>query len=352
MIKVSVILPVYNSEEFLGECLDSLVNQTLTNLEIICINDGSTDNSLNILNNYAKKDQRIKIITQKNQGHAVATNKGIDIATGECLYLMDSDDIIALSALEETYNYMKEKQADFVIFQTMNYEQDTGLTYKSKIYSMDNVADAIGDTTVNYKELGINIFRISVTPWSKLYNTEFIKRIGAKFPERLIFDDNVFFWEVLFNAERIAFYRKYLFTRRWYSYSSTNEGDERFMDSLKISNLILDKFKEYDEFENYKDILYNRKVDLTYLRFSRIKKEYKQEFFERLNEDYQNVVDNDLYYDYMDVLNDRNKIIFNSCLNAKNWSDFRLKVQNFDEKETNKYKKIKNIISKKIKKLI
>ena len=130
MVEVSVVVPIYNVEKYLEDCLDSIVNQTFTDLEIICINDGSTDNSLNILNNYSKQDKRIKIITQKNQGHAVATNKGIDMATGECLYLMDSDDIIALTALEETYNYMKEKQADFVIFQTMNYEQDTGLTYK------------------------------------------------------------------------------------------------------------------------------------------------------------------------------------------------------------------------------
>ncbi|WP_052331736.1 glycosyltransferase family 2 protein [Methanobrevibacter oralis] len=193
MVKVSVVVPVYNVEKYLEECLDSIVNQTLEDIEIICVNDGSTDNSLDILNRYAKHDKRITIISQENKGHAVATNKGIELTSGEYLYLMDSDDIIELNTLKETYEYAKEKDADFVIFQSINFDQSSGKYYKSDFYSMDIVADIIGDSVVNYKDLGIFIFRISVTPWSKLYNNNFIKSIGAKFPEGLIFDDNIFF---------------------------------------------------------------------------------------------------------------------------------------------------------------
>ena len=92
MPKVSVIIPIYNAAEFLGECLDSVLAQTLTDIEVICVNDGSPDNSLEILREYEKKDSRIKIIDQKNQGAGAARNHGMSVARGEYLSFLDSDD--------------------------------------------------------------------------------------------------------------------------------------------------------------------------------------------------------------------------------------------------------------------
>ena len=92
MVTLSVIVPVYNTEKYLRECLDSVINQTLKDIEIICINDGSTDRSLDILKEYALKDNRIKIIDKKNEGVAAARNDGIRIANGEFVCFMDSDD--------------------------------------------------------------------------------------------------------------------------------------------------------------------------------------------------------------------------------------------------------------------
>ena len=120
MVKVSVVIPVYNVEPYLNICMDSVVNQTLEDIEIICINDGSTDKSLDILNSYAEKDDRITVISQENGGHAVATNKGMKLAQGKYLYLMDSDDMLDLEALEKTYTVAEEKKVDFVLFQAMN----------------------------------------------------------------------------------------------------------------------------------------------------------------------------------------------------------------------------------------
>ena len=102
------------------------------------------------------------------------------------------------------------------------------------------------------------------------------------------------------------------------------------MDSITISNLILDKFKYYGAFDKYKEILYNRKVDLTYLRFSNIKPEFKKEFFDKLQEDYNLVVSEGLYEDYLNVLNQRNKLIFRTCLIAKDYEEFILRISNFD----------------------
>jgi glycosyltransferase involved in cell wall biosynthesis len=133
MVKVSVVIPVYNVEDFLEECLDSVVNQTLRDIEIICVNDGSPDDSLRILEEYARRDNRITVINQDNAGHAVASNRGIDLAKGEYLYLMDSDDMLKTTALEELYIYAKDKSADFVLFQSNNYSQDENKFYNSAI---------------------------------------------------------------------------------------------------------------------------------------------------------------------------------------------------------------------------
>ena len=104
MTKVSVIVPVYNVEDYLCECLDSLITQTLSDIEIICINDGSTDNSLEILTNYSKRDSRIKIITQENKGLSSARNRGFEFINGKYTYFIDSDDILKSDALEKLYN--------------------------------------------------------------------------------------------------------------------------------------------------------------------------------------------------------------------------------------------------------
>lgn len=334
LVKISVVVPVYNVEDFLEECLESIVNQTFKDIEIICINDGSNDNSLEILNLYKEKDNRIKVFSQENGGHAVATNRGISLAKGEYLYLMDSDDILELSALEETYNYAKNKDVDFVIFQSINYVMDEDRYYKSSIYSLEKVSRVVGDKIFNYKDLGDLIFEIPVTPWSKLYKTEFIKKSGAKFPEGLIFDDNIFFFEILFKAEKIAFYPKFLFTRRWYTSSSTTLGDERFLDSIDINNLIIDVFKKNGVFEEYKEILFNRKVNLAYYRFRHLKKEYEKIFFEKLHLDFNNnIVSKGLYEEYVYCLNDRNKVILNAAINSLTSDEFKYKIKFWDSKE-------------------
>lgn len=337
MVKVSVVIPVYNVEEFLNECLNSISNQTLKDIEIICVNDGSTDKSLDILNYYAENDNRFTVISQDNGGHAVATNRGMKLAKGEYLYLMDSDDILELTALEETYNYAKEKDVDFVLFQSLNYVMDEDRIYKSDIYSMEHIADFVGDSVFDYEDLGDMIFEIPVTPWSKLYNNQFIKDIGATFPEGLVFDDNIFFWDVLFNAKRIAFYRKHLFKRRWYSYSSTTAGDYRFLDSIDIHNLMVNRFEKYGLLDKYKEKVFNRKVNMAYNRFTDIKPEFEEDYFEKLHDDFKKCVDEGLYEEYMeDTLDRRNKAIFESCIVSKSSKEFKYEMAYWDAMETRK----------------
>ena len=113
MPKVSVIIPVYNVENYLRQCLDSVVNQTLSDIEIICVDDGSTDNSGKILDEYATKDSRIKVIHKENGGYGKAMNVGLDNAIGEYIGIVEPDDYIALDMYETLYNIAKEKDLDF-----------------------------------------------------------------------------------------------------------------------------------------------------------------------------------------------------------------------------------------------
>lgn len=114
MVKVSVIVPVYNVENYLEYCLSGLLNQTLQDIEIICVNDGSTDNSINILQRYQQTDNRIKIITQSNSGQGTARNNAIDIANGEYIGFVDPDDYVSPQMFETLYNQAKAYNADLV----------------------------------------------------------------------------------------------------------------------------------------------------------------------------------------------------------------------------------------------
>ena len=325
MIKVSVVIPVYNVEKYLEDCIKSVINQTLDDIEIICVNDGSTDKSLDILERYALEDSRMTIISQENRGHAVATNIGMTQASGKYLFLMDSDDIIRHDALELAFNKAEETNVDFVLFKAINYDNQTKEYYETKSYSMDEVFKRVKEDVFNYKDVEDLLFTISVTPWSKLYNREFIQSNNILFPEGLIFDDNVFFWDVLFNAEKIVFLNEFLFTRRYYSTSSTNNGDLRFLDSIRINNLIWDRFKKYGQFKAHKNILYNNKVLSLYTRFTKIKDEYKDIFFQEMKKSYMNVLyDEELFNDFMENLTENNKNIFVQVLSTENCDDFQL----------------------------
>ena len=178
MTKVSVIVPIYNSEKFLQKCLDSLQRQTLKDIEIILINDGSTDNSEEIINNYLKADSRFKYFKQENKGQAVARNRGLEIARGEYISFVDSDDYIDLNMLEELYNAANGKY-DIVVC-------DFYLTYLDKspsdVYSfiLDNPGGLISSKDYLFAGAG---------PWNKIYKNSFLKKNKFKFPEGIIYED-------------------------------------------------------------------------------------------------------------------------------------------------------------------
>ena len=136
---VSVIVPVYNTGKYVGQCLDSILSQTMQNIEVICVNDGSTDDSLCIISQYARRDSRVKVISQANQGQSVARNAGLRVACGEYIYFCDSDDYISQDMIEYLYNTAKNKDLDMVLFNADSFldpdsVNDALCVEKAKIY--------------------------------------------------------------------------------------------------------------------------------------------------------------------------------------------------------------------------
>ncbi len=349
MVKVSVVVPVYNVEDYLVECLDSIVNQTLNDIEIICVNDGSTDNSLEILNEYAKKDSRFTVISQENAGHAVATNRGMELAKGEYLFLMDSDDILKLNAFEDTVKIADEKNVDFVLFQAINYYMDTNEYLEQENYSMNKLADFVGDSVFNWKDVKKFLFKIAVTPWSKLYKREFVENCGIKFPEGLIFDDNVFFWEILFSAKKITFLRQHLFIRRWHSTSSTKAGDKRFLDTFEIYRLIWQCFKKFGVFDEFKEELYNRRVRIAYYRLFRIKSELRKLFLTEFKKNLDELKKESFFDDFYETIDERNRLIFKLVNDLDDPNEIIIQVSKFDIEDLKAKNKVLKDKNKKLK---
>lgn len=267
----------------------------------------------------------------------------MDQAKGKYLFLMDSDDRLKLDALEKTYNVAEEKNVDFVLFQAINYDDDKDEFYEAENYSMNEVADFVGDNVFSFEDIGDLSLKIAVTPWTKLYNREFIENSHIRFAEGLIFEDNTFFWEVLLQAKRIYFLREHLFYRRWYESSSTMAGDLRFTDSIAINTMIIDVFEKYGELNDlFKVRLYNRKVSLSFLRFTQIKEEFKEAFFDELQKNFKFwVVDNEFYEYLKSIMIPRNKFLLESILKSKTAKELDYLVENYDlEQKSNSLKKI------------
>ena len=177
-ISVSVIVPIYNVELFLADCLDSIVNQTLQNIEIIAINDGSTDRSAEILEQYAQKDKRIKVITQENKGLSAARNVGINEAQGEFISFVDSDDWIDPAFLEKLYQAATAQEADIACCGIYWYGPEGKVTW---IYEYPEASIAL---TLKEK---LDKFRIPV--WNKIYNRQKLIKNNLFFREGVRFED-------------------------------------------------------------------------------------------------------------------------------------------------------------------
>lgn len=222
MLKLSVIMPVYNVEKYLPKCLDSLTGQTLKEIEIICINDGSSDSSSEILNRYAARDNRITVINQENQGQGNARNCGINLAKGEYIAFVDSDDWLENNAFEILYEKAKKFDADIVEFNYNEIFECSGQIKKHN-YSIKLPENKVYNHKITKKYL---FGTISVS-WNKIYKRDFINEYNIRFGSGRRAQDGVFAIKAKVYAQKIIFENKPLYNYNIRQGSSVNSSSSK-----------------------------------------------------------------------------------------------------------------------------
>lgn len=237
MPKVSIVVPVYNVEDYLIRCLDSLVNQTLQDIQIIAVNDGSTDNSGKLLQIYEKKyPEKIKVLEKKNGGLSDARNYGIPYATGEYIAFLDSDDYVELDMYEIMYKKAKEEDSDMVecnfIWEYPNKKKvDVGAIYHNK------------------KEM---IIYARVVAWNKLIKKSVLDMAKVEYPKGLRYEDVEFFYKMVPYYNRVSFVKEPFVHYIQRSSSISNSQNERTKEIFKVLDNVIEYYKKKKLFDEYK----------------------------------------------------------------------------------------------------
>ncbi|MCD7880546.1 MAG: glycosyltransferase [Clostridiales bacterium] len=213
MPKLSIIIPVYNASAYLEQTLDSVLNQSLRDIEVICVDDGSTDSSPDILRRYAKKDSRVRLLHQDNLHAGVARNAGLAVATGEYVHFLDADDYVLDHAYEALYARAVKYDLDLLKFATVTWdvEQDAAVDRPSFTLSRMEVGSFHRLLTL---EEGSPIYKVNVAPWNGLYRRTFLEEHALRFSDLFCVNDRSFFAAVITNADRMMLARDRLVVHR------------------------------------------------------------------------------------------------------------------------------------------
>ena len=241
MVKLSIVVPVYNAEKFLEKCINSLLNQNVKDIEVILVNDGSKDNSFDICNEFAKKDSRVKVFTQENSGQSKARNVGMDAASGEFITFMDSDDWVDADYYEKLIDAAVRNDADIACGSILRVRKEYTkfrINYKEeKVYvKPQEKVDAARVPDMCYV-------------WNKVYKSSLFNRLNLRFIEGMFFEDVDFVTRAVYYSNKIVTvpgtYYNY-----WTNGNSTvktmMKSDKKRSDSLRSKELVLEFFREHN----------------------------------------------------------------------------------------------------------
>lgn len=286
MIKVTVIVPVYNTSKYLRRCLDSLVNQTLKEIEILVINDCSTDDSKDILDEYEKKYETVKVFHNKtNKGIGYNRNLGIQKAKGEFLSFIDSDDWTNETMFDKMYNKAIKDDNDLVI---CNFYKVLDNNNNLNEFEIDVVNSKYDNTTLNNsREL---LLDINLAPWNKLYKKELFTK-DVRFPENLKYEDAIVVVKALARAKKIGVVEDKLNYYLVRNKSETTVMDKRVFDILEITNLIIEELKSHKYYEKIYEYveawcirnLFRYTLQQRYQKDEKVKNKFIDDVFEYLD---------------------------------------------------------------------
>lgn len=350
MPKVSIIIPFNNVETYIKQCLDSVIAQTLDDIEIICVNDASEDSSRNIVEEYAQKDNRIKIIDiNERTGQGFARNRAIETAQGEYIGFVDSDDWIEPEMFLELYNKAKENDNDITICQAREYDDINEKYILSDYYSL-TLLNRMKDSIFKAEDTKDEILDINVVLWNKIYKREYLQQIGEKFPEGFIYEDLPFFFGTYLPAKRIQIVWKNCYIYRVNRKNSTmQQFNKKVLDRLPMVSLTYEKMKQFSYLDDIREKIQSWIINDLFHRYTLLKENYQKEYFFQMKKifeslDIQNLEDNywkNVYHfeGYKLVLNnnfeDFNQKVFNEYLDIHEVEN-RLLSKIYDREEIDK----------------
>jgi len=283
--KISIIVPVYNSAKYLAKCLDSLIYQTYSNLEIICINDGSTDNSLDILNQYAKKDSRISVYSQNNCGQSAARNFGTEIATGDYISFIDSDDWVYLTLYQTFINTLNKagREIDIYMFNVGSYVEGKNDIIPLRFLKVSDWNNHKSDDTIHIFDDCKKPFSRNLSAENKIYRRAFLKDIGLIFPTGLKFEDQYFSIKAFLHAKSIIFTQAIMLRyRNYFSGSLTTSVSEKAFDIFSILDLVENEIFALNQYESYKYALFQYKYNTFVAQYYMCPEDLKQKYFDEM----------------------------------------------------------------------
>lgn len=263
MDKVSIIVPVYNVEKYLKEAIESIINQTYKNIEIILIDDGSTDKSGEICDYYASKDLRIKVIHKENGGLSETRNIGLDNATGKYLMFLDSDDFMELNAVENMYNEIAEKQADYVIGNYINATEE-GEKWDKPIFDLKKYTPF----KLSITEYTNSFFIMNSSVCNKIFNKKFIDNLGLRFVIGLPAEDAIFTTYCFMHAKNVYYVPYLIFNYRQRKGGSISSScNTKYFDGInKAYKIIYENFKESNNLGYYR-YFYSKSMNYIIYKF-------------------------------------------------------------------------------------
>ena len=280
MPKVSIIIPFNNVENYIDECLRSVIAQTLEDIEIIMVNDASEDKSAQIVKNYMAKDNRIKLIEiPTRQGQGYARNRAIEIAKGEYIGFVDSDDIIAPDMFEQLYNTAVEYCTEITMCMAHEFDDVTKERIESDYYSLTPLK-GFADSIFSAEDTKEQILDINVALWNKLSNALYLKSTRAKFPEGYIYEDLPFFYFSYLPASRIKIIWKDFYAYRVNRRTSTmRQMNNRVLDRIPMVSLTYDKVKNTPYLDSEKKKIQGWIINDLFHRYTLLKENCHREFF-------------------------------------------------------------------------
>ena len=317
MPAISVILPVFNSEDFVRKAIESVLAQTFEDFELIIVNDGSTDSSKDIIDSF--EDDRIRLINQSNQGPGAARNNALRIAEGEYIMYLDSDDWFSSDALEVAYGEITKFDADMTFFKMINFDGE--IYYENDWFELKTL-QSFKNRAFKPSETPGSIFDLSVGVCQKIYNRSFLERIDARFPEGIFFEDMPFFYYVYLKAERISIVNRHLYVRRKHTSSITNVVDEKFFDTVPAGQELMRIFIENGWYDAYKFDLLAYKINGPRFALRDMPLKYKSHMFDLIKRDYEAIKSTKYYEDFLTQLGPVKRKFFLDVLKSDDYEEF------------------------------